>query len=128
MRIMSFVLAAAAALTIAVSMSASAGAGGIYTKPQNVSREDAPKHLCMQGKRIFSELTLNEMMEYVHAYHEEAVTASQTSQSSRSMRFTWALETKAWCGVAIGFAKTRSLDEETIAKCACFHWTMINQR
>jgi len=124
MKIMQSVLAAAAVLAIGTA----ASAGGLYAKPQQVSRAGAPEHLCMQGKRIFSALSLNEMMDYVHAYHDDAVAASQSSRSSRSMRFTWALETKAWCGVAIGYSRTRSLDEETIAKCACFHWTMINQR
>lgn len=112
----------------AVVMTAPVQASDLQGKPFKVSSAEKPKHLCWQGKRIFTEFSLNEIMERVHVYHDEAVAATAQSQFSRSMRYTWALETKAWCGTAIGFSKTRSLDEETIAKCVCFHWTMINQR
>jgi len=115
------------ALGAVLAVGAPAAASDLQPKPV-VQRGEAPKHLCWQGKRIFTELSLNQIMERVNVYHDEAVLAAERSQSSRSMRHTWALETKAWCGVAIGYSKTRSLDEETIAKCVCFHWTMINQR
>lgn len=124
MRIASLVLGLIAALALSLP----AAASDLQVKPRKVQRADVQKHLCWQGKRIFTDLSLNEIMDRVYVYHDDAVAAAEQSQYSRSMRYNWALETKAWCGSAIGYSKTRSLDEETIAKCVCFHWTMINQR
>ena len=98
-----------------------------YRSPSAFER-DTSGHLCPQGRQIFTNLAYSEIMAAVTAYHEEAVVATEQSQFSRSMRYNWALETKAWCGSAIGYSWTRSLDEETVAKCACFHYTMIRQR
>ncbi len=125
MNFRSVILGAAVALAI-VSPASSAD---FEVKPRvHAPAPDARAHLCLQGKRIFTDLSYNEIVAAVTAYHDDAVIAAERSQFSRSMRYNWALETKAWCGSAIGYSWTRSLEEETVAKCACFHYTMIRQR
>ncbi len=120
----------AAGVAFAAAFAVPATAAELTVKPRVVAKPDGihHTHLCPQGKRIFTDLPYSHIVEAVYAYHDEAVVAAEQSQFSRSMRYNWALETKAWCGSAIGFSKTRTLDEETVAKCACFHYTMIRQR
>lgn len=113
---------------LAAAMSVPAAGGDLVVKPRVQATPHAPQHLCVRGKGIFTDLAYSEIVAAVTAYHDEAVVAAEQSQYSRSMRYNWALETKAWCGSAIGYSWTRTLDEETIAKCACFHYTMIRQR
>ncbi len=113
---------------LAFAVAAPASSADITVKPRVHAVKPHGEHLCLQGKRIFTDLAYSEIVAAVTAYHDEAVAAAETSQHSRSMRYNWALETKAWCGSAIGYSWTRTLDEETVAKCACFHLTMIRQR
>jgi len=120
----SFVLGA----LVSCALLSPAAAGDLVVKPRVQATPHAPQHLCVRGKSIFSDLAYSEIVAAVTAYHDEAVAAAEQSQYSRSMRYNWALETKAWCGSAIGYSWTRTLDEETVAKCACFHYTMIRQR
>lgn len=116
-------------IATAIALASPASAADYDVKPRiRAEAPDTRSHLCLQGKRIFTDLSYGEIVAAVTAYHDEAVVAAERSQFSRSMRYNWALETKAWCGSAIGYSWTRSLEEETVAKCACFHYTMIRQR
>lgn len=115
---------------LAAALVLPAAASDLKVKPRVTTKPDVPHniHLCKQGPRIFTEMSYSEIVDFMYAYHDEAVATAEASIASRSMRYNWALETKAWCGSAIGYSKTRTLDEETFAKCACFHYTMIGLR
>jgi len=54
--------------------------------------------------------------------YEAAVAATQSAEILRGNdpRFTWASETKVACGIAIGFLKTNTIDEDSINKCDDF--------
>ncbi|MEH3048280.1 OmpA family protein [Sphingomonas adhaesiva] len=41
-------------------------------------------------------------------------------------RYVWASEAKVACGIAIGYLKTRTVDDETIARCRSFTGLMTN--
>lgn len=54
----------------------------------------------------------------------EIVNAPQTI-SSPSPRFVWATETKAACGIAIGYFGGGEVNEEWVNKCDCFYGRMM---
>lgn len=59
----------------------------------------------------------------VRDYFDEAngvVVAAQKSVLVQ-LRFDWALETRDWCGVAIGYMKDSVWDDEAVNRCLCFH-------
>ncbi len=45
--------------------------------------------------------------------------------TSTSPRFVWATETKAACGIAIGFFGGGEVNEEWVNKCDCFYGRMM---
>ncbi|EEA96630.1 hypothetical protein [Pseudovibrio sp. JE062] len=65
----------------------------------------------------------NEISIRVRDYFEEANTIVVAAQQATivQLRFDWALETRDWCGVAIGYMKEAVWDDEAINRCLCFH-------
>lgn len=53
------------------------------------------------------------------------VASAAGTVSSTSPRFVWATETKAACGIAIGFFGGGEVNEEWVNKCDCFHQRMM---
>lgn len=119
--------AIALSAVFAFAFTGAVSAAELTVKPRVVAKPHAHPHLCPKGQRIFSEVPFDDIVVAVNAYHDEALEVKAASIASRSMRYNWALETSAWCGVAIGYTKTGAIDDEAVAKCACFHWTMIHQ-
>ena len=58
---------------------------------------------------------------------DEAVSVAKSSEWVNSSRpaFVWASEAKAACGMAYGYLKTNTRDEDTLNKCECFHQRMV---
>lgn len=58
---------------------------------------------------------------------DEAVAAANSSQwiDSRRPVFVWASEAKVACGMAYGYLRTNTRDEDTLNKCECFHSRMV---
>ncbi|WP_378946089.1 hypothetical protein [Mesorhizobium sp. ANAO-SY3R2] len=58
---------------------------------------------------------------------DEAVAAANSSQWIDSKRpvFVWASEAKVACGMAYGYLRTNTRDEDTLNKCECFHSRMV---
>lgn len=55
----------------------------------------------------------------VQTRYDAAVTASKADDVRRSddARFTWASEAKAQCGIALGFLKSGTVDEDSVNRC-----------
>lgn len=53
-----------------------------------------------------------------------AMTRSPEVVRANDVRFTWASEAKVACGIAIGFLKTRTVDEDSINKCDYYSMRM----
>ena len=53
----------------------------------------------------------------------EVATAERTIFNT-SPRFVWASETKAYCGMAVGYFAGGEVNDETITKCDCFYQRM----
>lgn len=121
------IAAVALSAAFAFALTGTVSAAELTVKPRVVAKPDGHPHLCQKGQRIFTEVPFGDIAAAVAAYHDEALEVKAASVASRSMRYNWALETSAWCGVAIGYTKTGTVDDEAVAKCACFHWTMIHQ-
>ncbi len=69
------------------------------------------------AKELHDELSIR-----VRDYFEEAntfVVAAQQGHTAQ-LRFDWALETRDWCGVAVGFMKDGVWDDEAVNRCLCF--------
>ena len=49
-----------------------------------------------------------------------AATRSREIVAANDVRYTWASEAKVACGIAIGFLKTRTVDEDSINKCDAY--------
>jgi len=51
--------------------------------------------------------------------YEAALAATRAAEIARAndIRYTWASEAKVACGIAIGFLKTRTIDDDSINKC-----------
>jgi OmpA-OmpF porin, OOP family len=54
-----------------------------------------------------------------------ALTLSKEVVAANDVRYLWASETKVACGIAIGFLKTRTVDEDSIGKCDAYYQRMI---
>ena len=52
------------------------------------------------------------------------IATSERTISNTSPRFVWASETKAYCGMAVGFFDGGEVNEETVTKCDCFYERM----
>ncbi|MCX2724080.1 hypothetical protein [Roseibium salinum] len=46
--------------------------------------------------------------------------------ASTSPTFTWASEAKAACGIAYGYLRTSTRDEDSLNRCECFHQRMVS--
>lgn len=54
-----------------------------------------------------------------------AATLSPEVLGANDVRYTWASEAKVACGIAIGFLKARTVDEDSINKCDTYHRRML---
>ncbi len=43
-----------------------------------------------------------------------------------SPTFTWASEAKVACGIAYGYLRTSTRDEDSLNRCECFHQRMVS--
>lgn len=57
-----------------------------------------------------------------------AATTSREIVAANDVRYTWASEAKVACGIAIGFLKTRTIDEDSINKCDDYSRRMNDAR
>lgn len=55
-----------------------------------------------------------------------AATRDRSVIAADDSRYIWASEAKVACGIAIGYLKTRTIDDETIARCRSFTGLMTN--
>ena len=65
------------------------------------------------------DLSKTELKGEVQTRYEAAVTASKADDVRRSddARYTWASEAKAQCGIALGFLKSGTVDEDSVNRC-----------
>ena len=52
------------------------------------------------------------------------VASSAATSASTTPLFTWANETKAYCGMAVGYFDGGEVNEATVTKCDCFYERM----
>ncbi|MFD1768017.1 OmpA family protein [Sphingorhabdus buctiana] len=73
-----------------------------------------------------NDLGMSELRSELRTRHDAAVAMTQDSNVVRSTdsKFQWASEAKAWCGIAVGYAKSSTKDEESINKCDAFYARM----
>jgi outer membrane protein OmpA-like peptidoglycan-associated protein len=73
-----------------------------------------------------NDLGMSELRSELRTRHDAAVTMTQDSNVVRSTdsKFQWASEAKAWCGIAVGYTKSSTKDEESINKCDAFYARM----
>lgn len=62
---------------------------------------------------------LHERLQQDYALAKAESTAPDTIAST-SPRFTWALEAKLQCSIALGYMRTGAIDAESSRKCDCF--------
>jgi OmpA-OmpF porin, OOP family len=69
-----------------------------------------------------NDLGVAELRSELESRYNAAVALSQASDVVRAddAKYLWASETKVQCGIAIGYTKTRTKDEESINKCDSF--------
>jgi hypothetical protein len=72
-------------------------------------------------------LAAPEMVEQVNVRFGRSVEIANAPPTiaSTSPRFVWATETKAACGIAIGFFGSGEINEEWVNKCDCFYGRMM---
>ena len=72
-------------------------------------------------------LATPEMVEQVNVRFGRSIEIANAPPtiSSTSPRFVWATETKAACGIAIGFFGGGEVNEEWVNKCDCFYGRMM---
>lgn len=73
-----------------------------------------------------NDLGMSELRSELRTRHDAAVAMTQDSNVVRSTdsKFQWASEAKAWCGIAVGYTKSSTKDEESINKCDAFYARM----
>lgn len=73
-----------------------------------------------------NDLGMSELRSELRTRHDAAVTMTQDSNVVRATdsKFQWASEAKAWCGIAVGYTKSSTKDEESINKCDSFYARM----
>ena len=72
-------------------------------------------------------LATPEMVEQVNVRFGRSIEIANAPPtiSSTSPRFVWATETKAACGIAIGFFGGGEVNQEWVNKCDCFYGRMM---
>ena len=72
-------------------------------------------------------LATPQMRDEVGMRFERSIQIANAPQTvtSTSPRFVWATETKAACGIAIGFFGGGEINEEWVNKCDCFYGRMM---
>ena len=73
-----------------------------------------------------NDLGLSELRSELDMRYNAAVTMTQDRNvvAATDSKFQWASETKVWCGIAIGYTKSSTKDEESINKCDAFYALM----
>ncbi len=94
--------------TLLVSLMISAAMASVPAYAQSSSSSEL---LAMDGQALVGELTKR---------YEAGLSASTDKGliAANDPRFTWALETKVQCAIAMGFMKSSTKDETSISKCA----------
>lgn len=71
----------------------------------------------------------DELRDFVVDRMNESIDVANDPQwiNSRSQAFTWANETKAYCGIAYGELQLGYTVDETVGKCGCFYERMISK-
>lgn len=83
-------------------------------------------HAQASPRSALNDLALSDLKAELGTRYDAAVALSQAGEVIRAddSKFLWAAETKAQCGIAIGYTKTGTKDEESINKCDSFHARM----
>ncbi|WP_208979556.1 hypothetical protein [Pseudovibrio axinellae] len=68
-------------------------------------------------EELHDELSIR-VRDYCSEANNFVVSAQQRNVTQ--LRFDWALETRDWCGVAIGYMKDGVWDDEAVNRCLCF--------
>jgi OmpA-OmpF porin, OOP family len=78
-------------------------------------------------RSALNDLALGGLRSELDTRYNAAVSLTQAADVVRATdaRYHWALETKAQCGIAIGFTKHRIKDADSINKCDDFHRRMM---
>ncbi len=73
----------------------------------------------MERSPLLSLDSVSAIRSEVEQRYQAALTATRAADivNSNDTRFTWASEAKVACGIAIGYLKTRAIDEDSINKC-----------
>lgn len=68
------------------------------------------------------DLDKDQMISEVQTRYDTALTATRADDVRRSedTRYTWASEAKVQCGIALGFLKTGTVDEDSVNRCDAF--------
>ncbi|MHB2169182.1 hypothetical protein [Alsobacter sp. R-9] len=72
-------------------------------------------------------LSSGDMQQQVNDRFSRSIQIANAPQTvtSTSPRFVWATETKAACGIAIGYFGGGEVNEEWVNKCDCFYGRMM---
>ncbi len=83
-------------------------------------------HAQASPRSPLNDLGVSELRSELTSRYDAAVTMTQDSNVVRAddSKFLWASETKVWCGIAIGYTKTSTKDEESTNKCDAFYARM----
>ena len=114
----------AAMLAFAIPMAAAPAAQAadpIYSQPAGycLQAENAQLLSIPDNARLSGEVV--RLMDHAVAVSED----SRWVNSSRPV-FVWASEAKTACGIAHGYLKTQTRDDEFLNKCECFHERMVS--
>jgi OmpA-OmpF porin, OOP family len=84
-----------------------------------VASATAGQALALTRSPILDKGSISAMRAEVDQRYEAALAATRSAEIIRAndTRFTWASEAKVACGIAIGFLKTKTVDEDSINKC-----------
>ncbi|KZK80762.1 hypothetical protein PsAD46_03803 [Pseudovibrio sp. Ad46] len=116
-------LSGPALLIWGAAMSLSVWAGDAVSADLAVATSDYYRGgVCYNFNLRHPEELHSEISVRVRDYFEEANTVVVSAQRSSivQLRFNWALETRDWCGVAIGYMKDAVWDDEAVNRCLCF--------
>ncbi len=94
----------------------------------DVPRRAEPLSSCLiVGRSPILDLPASEISREVEFRYGRAVATANEPVAIQSSRpvFTWALETRVACGIAIGYLRGAVIDDVSISKCDCFHDRMI---
>ncbi|MGL5839163.1 MAG: OmpA family protein [Sphingorhabdus sp.] len=73
-----------------------------------------------------NDLGISELRQELDTRYNAALAMTQDRDIVRAddSKFLWASETKVWCGIAIGYSKSGTKDQESIDRCDAFHTRM----